>query len=199
MNGCDTDDPFSSDDKPTTAVKRIPISQLKFFPPSSHPSQSPRNGSKALMNASDIDSSYSPSASTQTLTSFLHALPLPSRQTLFARLSIDSSETSSATGASETSSDQEHELDELGRRSLRDEGRTPTAQQRLFASSPSPYRKQAALGRAALMSKRDSGSEATVLMSDFNMDSIETVPLQTEQLKPSPRMELPRVSRGAQG
>lgn len=175
-------------------MKRVPISQLKFFPPSSQPPQL-FSDSSIMSSASGPNQSYSSSTSAQTLTSFLHALPLPSRHNIFTRMSIDSSESSSVTGASETSSDQEHELDVLGRGSSPDDGRTPNPQQRTFASSPSPYRKRATLGRAALISKRDSESDATILMSDFDVDFREAVPLQTEQLKPSPRMVLPKVQR----
>lgn len=205
-NGHDTNDLFDQDQNhdsqtTTTTIKRVPISQLKFFPPSSsHSLHLSPNSSRTISNG---DTSYSASASSQTLPSFISALPLPSRQSILARLSIDSSETSSATGASETSSDQEHELEELGQRTGRDDGRTPTSHHHNFSLSPSPYRKRAA--HAALRSKQvvtdletEAETETIDLMSDFDGSKFnEVVPLRlhTEQLKPSPQMELPRIPR----
>ncbi|THH04203.1 hypothetical protein EW145_g5696 [Phellinidium pouzarii] len=95
-------------------IQRIPVSQLSFFPPSS---QTPRVSHDIMKREPKGHSSpriRSTASAPQVLSSLLQSLPFSSRDTLFPRLSIDSSESSSIANPSETSSDQEHEMDILG-------------------------------------------------------------------------------------
>ena len=118
--------------------------------------------------------------------SLLQSLQLPSRDLLFPRLSLDSSETSSTANASEASSDQEHEMDVLN-------------------SSGKSKRRGRTLSGKQSTTPRSSVSDATAKQNfwdiemNHNMNAPTTppyMPLHTEQLKPSPAMELPRTLKG---
>lgn len=163
-------------------VRRVPASELTFFPPPSQTIRSSRSHSGVfvpqIMSSSISSSPRAPS--------LLQSLQLPSRDLLFPRLSLDSSETSSTANASEASSDQEHEMDVLN-------------------SSGKSKRRGRTLSGKQSTTPRSSVSDATAKQNfwdiemNHNMNAPTTppyMPLHTEQLKPSPAMELPRTLKG---
>jgi hypothetical protein len=106
----------------TSTIRRVPASQLSFFPPPSKPSAPPSASSDVVFYdqspyASSLPSfkrpgsgsgSGSPAQTSRALTSILTAFPISAstRDTIIARLSFDSDRHS-------ISDDQEHELDEV--------------------------------------------------------------------------------------
>lgn len=145
-------------------------------------------------------------------------LPLPLSR---PRISLDSTDVSSSTGtaaASESSSDQEHEMDVLGRyrtrtspqspregptgeslnsgsRGLLTKSGEPSMAILIASSNKTPKRRSAADLKKYAGTGRDS-SRSTSIPSQLQPPISDPVPLVpvTEQLKPSPRMELPRSS-----
>jgi len=228
-----------------SVVQRVPISQLSFFPPSSSkstittPSISStnpgftNNGSNPYATSPRISRARSASSnggSGPSLSSFIQAIqqqfaipPLPLPLPLSRpRISLDSTDISSSVGtpaASEASSDQEHEMDVLGRYRTRinpqspRKGATSDAQNVgtsgyvakddpnmivPFANSKSnstPKRRLAPDSKKYASSGRIS-SQSTIIPSQLQPPVADPVPLVpvTEQMKPSARMEFPRSS-----
>ncbi|EJD02633.1 uncharacterized protein FOMMEDRAFT_146536 [Fomitiporia mediterranea MF3/22] len=181
-------DASSSSNSSSVVIQRIPASQLAFFPPPSHPSPSLQSEQMSYSPVRTPPRIRTESPNSGALSSLLHSLPLPSRDLFFPRLSTDSSETSSTTNASESSSDidQEHEMSVLG----------------TTASSPRRRKRTISGPRLRQNSHRTSSTSIETLRKgvkggayDINLEPM--VPLQTEQLKPSPQMELPRTLRQA--
>lgn len=105
----------------TSTIRRVPASQLSFFPPPSKPSappsassddvfydQSPYASSPSFKRPGSGSGSGSPAQTSRALTSILTAFPISAstRDTIIARLSFDSERNS-------ISDDQEHELEEV--------------------------------------------------------------------------------------
>ncbi|KAJ7121342.1 peptidoglycan-binding LysM domain protein [Mycena crocata] len=181
-----------------STIRRIPASQLSFFPPHartqepadppSPPAQLPprtKHPHSRHVRYATTPSSSSPvpgTASSPSLASILTALPIqPStRDTIIARLSYDS------TGSSSHSDhDEGHELDDVRRGASLDsifvsEQATPKAKSR--GPMPSPAHSHA---RTASASSAYGGGGAQYRRAG---------PLRTVQLEPSPVMELPFAS-----
>ena len=161
-------------------IRRVPISELSFFPPPSQSIQSSRSLSGPYTAHFSSSISSSPRGP-----SFLQSLQLSSRDSFFPRISLDSSESSSTANVSEASSDQEHEMDVLN-------------------SSGKIRRRE-----RTLSGRRNSTSYSDVAVTNRDTWDIEMshnsktpmipthVPLHTEQLRPSPAMEFPKALRGA--
>jgi len=185
----------------TSTIRRIPASQLSFFPPPANPSALPNAKSN---DPHDVQYSYpsaspsskrsgtgsgsgSPAQHSRTLTSILTAFPIAAstRDTIIARLSFDS----------ERSDVQGHELDEVRTSPL-------TARRRL--QSPSFHdeierRTSPSATRSRLMSSPNfaprSVSPTTPVdhqKSWTHTDVTESrAPIRTVQLEPSPAMTVP--------
>lgn len=133
---------LSHDKSNSLTIRRIPASQLSFFPPST------KSPAPDLMESEDLPDnrrSYStkfpskrtgsgtntPSQPSRTLTSIFTAFPIPiapsTRDTIVSRLSFDSERSSIV-------DDQEHELDEVRSSTVRPRLRLTSAR---FADNPS--------------------------------------------------------------
>ncbi|KAJ6498799.1 peptidoglycan-binding LysM domain protein [Mycena sanguinolenta] len=177
-------------------IRRIPVSQLSFFPPPSRPQEPetppplaelpPRtkhpHSRHARYATSPASSSALPgTASSPSLTSILSALPIqPStRDTIIARLSYDS------TGSSSYSDHNEgHELDDVRRGTSLDftfpsNEATPKARPRDTAAGPSTFARSHARTSSASMYGGGGAQYRRV------------GPPRTVQLEPSPVMQLP--------
>ncbi|KAJ7020011.1 peptidoglycan-binding LysM domain protein [Mycena alexandri] len=185
---------------PMSTIRRIPASQLSFFPPHarsqepdppSPPAQAPariKHPHSRHARYATTPSSTPGTASSPSLTSILTALPIqPStRDTIIARLSYDSTGT---TNSSFSDPDEGHELDDVRRGASLDsifpshEDATPKSRSRDPGAGP--------------------GSSATLTRAHARTASASSVyvngaaqyrragPLRTVQLEPSPVMQLP--------
>lgn len=155
---------------PSHHVKRIPSSQLAFFPPGSKaPSSKSTNSLETIRatNTDNVDPSrpFFPTISSRGISAFLNSIPIPSSEGLISRLSLDSDGTRANSSRSDVSSDQEHELQPI--------------KPKVVSPNSSPHRQ-----RRIPSTIRDKG------------DALMLLPVvQTEQMKPSPRMELPKSLR----
>jgi hypothetical protein len=173
-----------------TTIRRIPASQLSFFPPPSKPSV-PRN-----MNSHDLiynqpsyvsapssvrsgpsSGSGSPGHPSRALASILTALPMAAstRDTIIARLSLESERTSA-------SDDQEHELDEVHApaRDKRNGGNTYSTRSRSLSS---PRFAPRSISPSTPVNHQKSWIHTDVVEAH--------APIRTVQLEPSPDMKLP--------
>lgn len=175
---------------------------------------SPRSTRARSTTSSYVGASPSLSSFLQSLNVSLPSLPVPrSREqstaaALFSRLSLDSFDASSSgTGtstatanASEASSDQEHEMDVLDSQQLaRDRERTLTQKK---SSIPSSLRSDLFVNSVPTVVQKRSARDMKYDASQMALvPPTSTTParLQTEQMKPSPRMELPRSLRRSDG
>ncbi|KLO09116.1 hypothetical protein SCHPADRAFT_1000490 [Schizopora paradoxa] len=181
-----------SDDVPV--VQRIPASELAFFRSPNPADSPPPSKTRPMAHSSRINTSRSDSPnfrplsmslSSQGLKSLFHSFPLLSNDVPSSRTSFDASEGSSTSNASEASSDQEHEMAVL--KSPKRE-RTPTQRSPRKLSTIShypPYR-----------------SSVLDIFRDFinggpELDDVSPSVVQTEQLKPSRRMEFPKPTKKA--
>ncbi|KAL5507579.1 hypothetical protein ACEPAH_7035 [Sanghuangporus vaninii] len=189
----------STSARSSVVIQRIPLSQLAFFPPPSQPSLSLDSDRKRITFSSVVPTPpraptplrvQSESSGVMSLSALFQTLPFPSREVLFPRLSLDSSETSST-----ASSDQEHEMDILGQSRSRSRKGTPSVGRVRALSSKGK-------GKAKKRNRNSMASIETLRMGEiYGDDSLDTplVPLQTEQLKPSPQMQLPKVLKRDDG
>jgi len=179
-------DPYH-DKSHTSTIRRIPASQLSFFPPPAKPSARSAENSddpSFMRPGSGYGSgsgSASPTQHSRALSSILTAFPFAAstRGTIVTRLSFDSERTS-------MSDDQEHELDEVRTSPL-------TARPWLRSSSEIAHRTSTSSTR----SKR-SISPATPVdhrKSWAHTDATEQhAAIRTVQLEPSPAMKLPSLT-----
>ena len=194
-----------SDKSHISTVRRVPASQLSFFPPPSKPSldsiavsDDPFYNQDASTIPSFMrsgsgsgSSSGSPAQPSRTLTSILTAFPIAvsTRHSIISRLSLDSERTS-------ISDEQEHELDEV---------RTSSTLQPRHLSSPS---------RGDMVLRTSTSSRSHVISPpSFAPRSISPptpvnhrkswtqtdapephAPIRTVQLEPSPTMKLPSLT-----
>ncbi|KZP34428.1 carbohydrate-binding module family 50 protein [Athelia psychrophila] len=213
-----------SHDRPTMptmpTIRRIPASQLSFFPPASksplyapradtqHPPAAPIPVQRA--GPPPISAGGSPGHPARALASLLTALPMsPStRDTLIARLSFDSERASSA------SDEQDLELDEVrGARSHVRAASSPQAHSHVHPESQHPHphphpaprspRPAKALAQPVPPRPRQpsdaarSISPTTPRAQRKSLDQPVLVPVRTVQLEPSPAMRVPSVPASA--
>ncbi|KAF7322015.1 Peptidoglycan-binding domain-containing protein 1 [Mycena kentingensis (nom. inval.)] len=178
------------------SIRRVPTSRLSFFPPHtrpqpdlpSPPTEGPPKRSRHVRYASSPGSgagtpSAVAAASPPSLTSILAALPIqPStRDTIIARLSYES------TSSSYSDRDEGHELDDVRRRnsldSLFSPGATPT--------SKPQSRDTNATTRTIWTRSHARTASASSVYGAPQPSYRRSAPLRTEQLEPSPIMQLP--------
>ncbi|KAJ6538900.1 peptidoglycan-binding LysM domain protein [Mycena vulgaris] len=181
---------------PMSTIRRIPASQLSFFPPHARPQQPPdppslpahlpprtkHPHSRHVRYATTPASSSPVPGSSPSLVSILTALPIqPStRDTIMARLSYDS------TSSSYSDHDEGHELDDVRRGGSLDsifpstEHATPRAKSRDAGPSTSPMRTHARTASASSVYGGGGGAQYR-----------RAGPPRTVQLEPSPAMQLP--------
>jgi len=189
----------------TSTIRRIPASQLSFFPPPAKPSAPPNANSgdpfdnrysstPTLPSSKRPDSgsgSGSPAQHSRALTSILTAFPIAAstRDTIIARLSFDSERPS-------TSESQGHELDEVRTSSL-------NVRPSLWSSSfhdgmerkTSPSTTRPRLSSPKFAPRSISPTPVNHRKSWTHTDAKESpAPIRTVQLEPSPAMTVPTRS-----
>ncbi|KAF9564744.1 hypothetical protein CPC08DRAFT_606964, partial [Agrocybe pediades] len=202
----------NSNSDTSVPVRKIPIKQLSFFPPSSHKinqlaSVDPERLSQQLTihgnsRQSPGSSKYSPSHVNNSLSSILTALPInaSTRDEIITRLSFDSV-SSSFSDRSRTNSDEDkgHELAEVSRRKALhihaedlDEISLPTPK----ASQPPrtlPRRSEGEVGAPPSLSRtpHSRSYSSTTSPPRFYVSQPNETYVRTSQLEPSPAMQLP--------
>lgn len=182
--------PTRTDNAAPISIRRIPASQLSFFPPHTKPHQSdpPPSLPSEPKQSRHVRYATAPGTSSGTgsspsLTSLLAALPIqPStRDTIIARLSYES------TSSSYSDRDEGHELDDVRRGASLDSvfspslaDATPKVKSRDTGPSASTFGRSH--GRTASSSSAYMGGGAQYRRAG---------PPRTVQLEPSPSMELP--------
>lgn len=175
-------------------VQRIPTSELSFFRSLHSTDSSASSKSRPIAHSSRTNPGFSDSfnlrplsmsLSSQGFKTLFHALPLLSNDAPSSRTSFDTSEGSSTSYVSEASSDQEHEMEVL--KSAKRE-RTPTQRSPRRLSTNPHYPPYHASVLDIFKDFINGGPE----VDDANLSVV-----QTEQLKPSRRMELPRSTKKA--
>jgi hypothetical protein len=185
----------------TSTIRRIPVSQLSFFPPPAKPSAPPNANSgdpsaytpplPSSKRSGSGSGSGSPAQHSRTLTSILTAFPIAAstRDTIIARLSFDSERSSMSEG-------QGHELDEVRTSSL-------TARPSLRSSSfhdemghrTSPSTTRPRLSSPKFAPRSVSPPTPVDRKSWTHTDATEShAPIRTVQLEPSPAMTVPTRS-----
>ena len=189
----------------TSTIRRIPVSQLSFFPPPAKPSAPPNANSgdpfdnrysytpplPSSKRSGSGSGSGSPAQHSRALTSILTAFPIAAstRDTIIARLSFDSERSSMSEG-------QGHELDEVRTSSL-------TARPSLRSSSfhdemgrrTSPSTTRPRLSSPKFAPRSVSPPTPVDRKSWTHTDATEShAPIRTVQLEPSPAMTVPTRS-----
>ncbi|KAJ7091970.1 peptidoglycan-binding LysM domain protein [Mycena belliarum] len=173
---------------PLSTIRRIPASQLSFFPPptrpqhadppSPPPSRTTVPHSRHVRYATmPVSSTVSSSVNSPSLASILTALPIqPStRDTIIQRLSYDS------TASSYSDRDEGHELDDVRRGASLDSVFSPEHETPRAKSTASPARTHA----------RTASASESLAYGGGGAQYRRAGPPRTEQLEPWPAMQLP--------
>ncbi|KAG7446553.1 uncharacterized protein BT62DRAFT_126705 [Guyanagaster necrorhizus] len=186
---------------PSLKLRRVPISQLSFFPSSASkpnpPSRSTKLPSRSIPSGTSIHTRYTSSPS-NSLGTLLTALPIPAstRDTIIARLSSDSSTSSSYSGRDGEAEDGERlELDDVPierRRYASEDGISSYSQ---MTPRP-PYRATDGINSSSSPSSSSMRTRGGIPMEGVNARSYHplhssTVHVRNVQLEPSPGMQLP--------
>lgn len=141
------------------------------------PTPSTRKRLDKYGSASSIYRTASPSLSHRSIADFLSSfqLPFPSPEGLISRISLDSTDTESV--------EQDHEMDVM-KPSMTDVGVPPRTRMR-----PAADKQRAAIGGAP-----DIHNQRTPSLKGRRRDDLNPSIIRTEQMRPSPRMQLPTVS-----
>ncbi|KAJ7267648.1 hypothetical protein B0H12DRAFT_1229940 [Mycena haematopus] len=179
-----------------STIRRIPVSQLSFFPPPSRPQEPetppppselpprtkhPPSRHTRYPTAPASSSTLPGTAGSPSLTSILNALPLqPStRDTIIARLSYDS------TSSSYSDRDEDHELDDV---------RRGTSLDSTFPSNevtPKAKARDTVAGPSAFARSYTRTTSASSVYGGGGAQYRRVGPPRTVQLEPSPVMQLP--------
>lgn len=181
------DDPAGRSSQHNMAViQRIPVSQLAFFPPPQCTYPGSEYDPQRKYKSTRPSPTVSPTPVGPTVfSSLLQSISFPSRELLFSgRRSFDSSDASSASisNISETSSDRDHEMDILG--VTRQREKTPTGKK--FPLTPTFKHK---------ISTNTDWQQGVPQSSHTALQCMPESSVQTSQMQPSPKMEIPRHSR----
>lgn len=208
----------------TGTIRRIPASQLSFFPPSNL-SKTPRTTTGTLSTPSS-SSPYSTSKSYQShtryasspshsLTSILTALPIAAstRDTIIARLSFDSASSSYNDRERDDERHEGHELDDVkyaelfpratsstGRHQRHPDGDNAFVQTPVSTTTPRSTRQIPRVQSGSALPQAPSSSRAPGMQRLASSPPNSYVPVQTHvrtvQMEPSPEMRLPHTRLG---
>ncbi|TDL26014.1 hypothetical protein BD410DRAFT_895467 [Rickenella mellea] len=166
-----TGDPTCNAESSTVTIQRIPMSKLAFFPPSTQEQSSAvsKSESSSSLRTTRLNSQPSIPAA-RPLSTLFNVLPLPSPDSFMSRLSIDSASNDSQSVSNRSESPSDHEMDVMGLPTTpRKPPRTPRANRLAWVGDVDPNR---------VPEHHDARRDWSTV--------------RTEQLKPSPQMELPK-------
>ncbi|KAK0455510.1 peptidoglycan-binding LysM domain protein [Desarmillaria tabescens] len=201
-NGHDTDPKHHTiaGKSPSLKLRRVPISQLSFFPPSASKPNPPNRSTKppsTIPSRPSIHTRYTSSPSNSLGTLFT-ALPIPvsTRDTIISRLSLDSSTSSSCSDRDREAEDGERlELDDVPIERRRYASEDGISSQFPMTPRP-PYRTTNGIKSSSSSPPSPTRIRGSIAMESTHARSYHplhssTVHVRNVQLEPSPGMQLP--------